>query len=220
MLKDVSDDGSNSIQACLCDSDLCNNKVSSAAAVNNVEKTNNDETEIPDTDKDDIQYVDDTDPLSRRGSVTTEPTLANTEKKLDNNDVGVEETPRAGGGFKVNIENSLFFSDDDEEDDNEDVENAAAGGGDNSGSEVRGLQCYSCGSLLSESKNCSEFDASDPDQRQLCAPDEACLMYTWTRSHSERGELDHHHTPLTLIFQQQSENASRQIFCWEQSPIL
>ena len=52
-----------------------------------------------------------------------------------------------------------------------------------------GLQCYSCGSLLDPDSRCDSFDRSDPGQVQTCGREEACMMYTWSKSDTETATL-------------------------------
>jgi len=52
-----------------------------------------------------------------------------------------------------------------------------------------GLQCYSCGSLLNPDKECDKFDATNSTQSQTCLKGEACLMYTWSKSSSQKATL-------------------------------
>ena len=51
-----------------------------------------------------------------------------------------------------------------------------------------GLQCYSCGSLLNPASDCQEFSRTEPGQVQTCLQDEACLLYSWNKSHTEVGK--------------------------------
>ena len=160
-MRDISDDGSGTIRACLCDSDLCNNKV--------ILNTNNDGTETERKFQSVRPTTTTTSTTTMRG-ITTLPILAEIVQKSEIiNDVGIEETPRRGAGFKVNLGNSLFLDSDKNSNDN------------------KSLRCYSCGSLLSPDKNCTQFNSSDPAQVQTCSADEACLMYTWFKSSTEKG---------------------------------
>ena len=52
-----------------------------------------------------------------------------------------------------------------------------------------GLRCYSCGSLLNPNKKCDTFNREDKNQVQTCLKDEACLMYSWTKSSTQTGEI-------------------------------
>ncbi len=50
-----------------------------------------------------------------------------------------------------------------------------------------GLNCFSCGSLLDPSRKCDKFDATNPEQVQVCGRNEACLLYRWKKSNQETG---------------------------------
>lgn len=140
--------------------------------------------QIDELDNDD--HIQSVDASTTKGSVTTTPTVAKIVKKFpsEDNDVGIDETPRSSGGFKVSLDNSLFFDDDDTGVGNDDVDDTDVGNDD-----VPALRCYSCGSLLSGNQNCTQFNATDPRQIQFCKPDEACLMYSWSKSDTQRGNL-------------------------------
>ena len=51
------------------------------------------------------------------------------------------------------------------------------------------LKCFSCGSLLGASSNCTDFNPSDPNQVQVCGVNEACLLYKWKKSATETAVL-------------------------------
>ena len=51
------------------------------------------------------------------------------------------------------------------------------------------LKCFSCGSLLSQVGNCTEFNPSNPGQVQTCGTNEACLLYTYKKSEGETAVL-------------------------------
>ena len=158
MLQDITDEGTGGILACLCDSDLCNNKVIDDTAANN-----NDDKESIESTTTTIQ------------SITTLPILEEIVKKSDlDNAVGVQEVPRSlGAGFRVELDdNSLFF----DKDKNGNIDK-----------DLQQLRCYSCGSLLSADKTCTRFNSSDPSQIQNCNSDEACLMYSWNKSQTQKG---------------------------------
>lgn len=162
-MRDITDDGSGSIQACLCDSDLCNDKV--------IVDTNSDydKGEIPNKER--LQSTTLSTTTTAR-SITTLPILAEIIKKPSiSNDVGVQEVPRSGSGFQVEIDNSLFPETDDKLSD-------------------KSLSCFSCGSLFSSvDDGCTQFNASDPTQIQKCKDDEACLMYTWNKSDTQKATV-------------------------------
>ena len=50
-----------------------------------------------------------------------------------------------------------------------------------------GLRCFSCGSLLDPNRQCDAFNPKDVTQVQTCGHDEACLLYTWKKSNTEKG---------------------------------
>jgi len=51
------------------------------------------------------------------------------------------------------------------------------------------LKCFSCGSLLGATSNCTDFNPSDPKQVQVCGVNEACLLYKWKKSSTETAVL-------------------------------
>ena len=51
------------------------------------------------------------------------------------------------------------------------------------------LKCFSCGSLLGATSNCTDFNPSDPKQVQVCGVNEACLLYKWKKSATETAVL-------------------------------
>ena len=159
MLQDITDEGTGGILACLCDSDLCNNKV------------------IADTDNLDVDKESIESSTTTILSITTLPILEEFVKKSDiDNSVGVQEVPRSSGaGFRIELDDNSLFVDKDK---------TAI-----TDSRPSQLRCYSCGSLLSADKTCTQFNSSDPSQIQSCNSDEACLMYSWNKSHTQKGKF-------------------------------
>ena len=91
-LKDITDDGTGSIQACLCHTPLCNTQVS-----------------------DDIEQVDQLQTTTKKSLITTVPILQVIRKKPEIvNQVGIEERPRASEGFKVSLDTSQLLAGDSE----------------------------------------------------------------------------------------------------------
>ena len=156
VLEDISEDGSGAIRACLCQRDMCNSR--------------------------DTEYTSgDTGDSVSSSPVTTLPILAQIVQKPSpqkppavNTAAGgghlqdLQERPRAGAGFRVNLDtgNSLQLEEEELE-----------GGG-------AGLRCYSCGSLLSPAAAdppCSASNSSWRGEVRSCGPGQACLLYTWAR---------------------------------------
>ena len=55
----------------------------------------------------------------------------------------------------------------------------------------RSVKCYSCGSLFNrDTPNCPQFDNQNETQRATCKPGEACLLYEWRKSKTERGKTE------------------------------
>ena len=147
-MKDITDDQTGSIQACLCETELCN--------------------EENDREKSGVESLQTT---TKKSLITTPPISGEIVRKSEmiNTVLDIEETPRAGGGFKVSLDTSQALEDDPEVPGEPQAE---------------GLSCYSCGSLLSPDQTCPSFDPSSSQQIAVCGPGEACLLYTWSRSQS------------------------------------
>ena len=100
---------------------------------------------------------------------TTPQSIASTVSKVIENipkaTKEIKETPRKGHGLRVPSDEFESFE-----------------------SNQQKLECYSCGSLLFPDKQCKIFNTSDPLQTQTCLDDEACLMYSWKKSNSDRGK--------------------------------
>ena len=77
----------------------------------------------------------------------------------------IPESPRQGHGLKVPADEFEFLH-----------------------SAEQKLECYSCGSLLFPDQQCDQFNASDPSQIEVCEAGEACLLYSWEKYNSERGD--------------------------------
>ena len=159
MLEDISEDGSGAIRACLCQRDMCNTG------------------DTGDTD------TGDTGASVPSSPVTTLPILAQIVQKpspqppqavnIVNTAAGVghledlQEKPRTGPGFRVNLDTGNFLQLEEEEQE---------GGA--------GLRCYSCGSLLAPAAAdppCSASNSSWRGEVRSCGPGQACLLYTWAR---------------------------------------
>ena len=152
MLEDISEDGSGAIRACLCQRDMCNSG--------------------------DTGDTGDSVPSS---PVTTLPILAQIVQKPSpqpplavNTAAGgghlqdLQERPRAGAGFRVNLDTGNFLQLE---------EKLEQEGG-------VGLRCYSCGSLLAPAAAdppCSASNSSWRGEVRSCGPGQACLLYTWAR---------------------------------------
>ena len=98
-MKDITDDGTGTIEACLCDSHLCNDV----------------------TRRDDIEKLEEgqlEQPTTKAGLVTTPEILTVIGKRNEStNRVVVEETPRKSGGFKVSLDTSQLLEEDAESED-------------------------------------------------------------------------------------------------------
>ena len=155
VLEDISEDGSGAIRACLCQRDMCN--------------------------------AGDTGDTVPSSPVTTLPILAQIVQKpppavstvntaAGGGHLHLQERPRAGAGFRVNLDtgNSLQL----EEEPEEQLEGEQLEGG------GAGLRCYSCGSLLAPAAAdppCSASNSSWRGEVRSCGPGQACLLYTWAR---------------------------------------
>ena len=165
VLEDISEDGSGAIRACLCQRDMCNSG----------------DTGDPDTgDSGDSGDTGDTGDSVPSSPVTTLPILAQIVQKPSpqpppavNTAAGgghlqdLQERPRAGAGFRVNLDTGNFLQ----------LEEELEEGG-------AGLRCYSCGSLLAPAAAdppCSASNSSWRGEVRSCGPGQACLLYTWAR---------------------------------------
>ena len=94
----MTEDGSAGIRACLCDSDLCNNKT-----LPDIGPANN-------THKETIHSAAASSSTTMK-SITTLPILAEIDKSPPTNNIP-QEVPRASGGFKVDFDNSFLSAED------------------------------------------------------------------------------------------------------------
>ena len=169
MLEDISEDGSGAIRACLCQRDMCNSG---------------------DTDTGDTE-----DSVVPSSPVTTLPILAQIVQKPSpqpppalNTAAGgahlqdlqdlqdLQERPRAGAGFRVNLDTGNLLQPEEQLEEEELKEQLEEGGA--------GLRCYSCGSLLAPAAAdppCSASNSSWRGEVRSCGPGQACLLYTWAR---------------------------------------
>ena len=173
VLEDISEDGSGAIRACLCQRDMCN---------------------TGDTgDSGDTGDTGDTGDSVPSSPVTTLPILAQIVQKPPpavntvNTAAGgghlpdlqdLQERPRAGAGFRVNLDTGNFLQLEEEQLEGElkaDKQEQEGGAG---------LRCYSCGSLLAPAAAdppCSASNSSWRGEVRSCGPGQACLLYTWAR---------------------------------------
>ena len=172
-MKDITDDQTGSIQACLCETELCNND-------HDVELQSQGEILSEENDREE-SGVESLLTTTKRSLLTTLPILGEIVKKSEiiNTALDIEETPRTGTGFKVSLDTSQSLEDD----------LAEAEGGEEE--EEGGVRCYSCGSLLSPDQSCPTFDPQSREQIARCGPGEACLLYTWARSHARSATIRH-----------------------------
>ena len=175
-MKDITDDQTGSIQACLCETELCNND-------HHVELQSEGEILAEENDEEE-SGVESVLTTTKRSLLTTLPILGEIVKKSEiiNTELDIEETPRAGAGFKVSLDTSQSLEDDLAEAEQEEGEGEGEEGG---------VRCYSCGSLLSPDQSCPTFDPQAREQIVRCGPGEACLLYTWARSHSQSATIRH-----------------------------
>ena len=101
-LRDITEDGSAGIRACLCDSDLCNNKT-----LPDISHANNGHKEA-------IQSVAALSSSTTMRGITTLPILAEIVNKSPPPNKVLQEVPRSSGGFKVDFDNSFDTFDVDE----------------------------------------------------------------------------------------------------------
>ena len=101
-MRDITEDGSAAIRACLCDSDLCNNKM-----LPDISHANN-------ADNETIHSAAESSSTTIRG-ITTLPILAEIVNKSAPPNKVLQEVARASGGFKVDFDNSFDNFDVDED---------------------------------------------------------------------------------------------------------
>ena len=152
---DISEGGSQS-EACLCDSDLCNDRDSSGESIQPdqpVHSTVSDENSIKTiTSRPSPQPIVSrtSEPMKRKPAAVTQPPqiITRDRKPVET----TQTTPRHQSYEEVQAR-----------------------------ADSPGLQCFTCGSLLEPDKEC-RFNPSDPGQRRTCGPGEACLYYSWRSS--------------------------------------
>ena len=153
-MKDITDDNTGSIEACLCETELCNKDDADLQPRGEISSEENDGV------KSDVEPLQTT---TKRSLITTLPILGEIVKKseiINTVDTVVEETPRAGAGFKVSLDTAQSLEDDlgvDEDEDDGDE-----------GDKDEGILCYSCGSLLSPDQTCPTFEPGSSDQIARC----------------------------------------------------
>ena len=170
-LRDITDDNSGSVLACLCESDLCNQLQHQGNKDRH--NTTTEEAIQPIIDNQGQKEIKTENSKPFVIIRTTQAPIVSPESESVTNvkpTKEIQESPRQGHGLKVPA------------DEFESLHSA-----------VQELECYSCGSLLFPDQQCEQFNASDPSQRETCQQDEACLFYSWKKSNSERGEtIDKH----------------------------
>ena len=153
-ITDISEGGTQS-EACLCDSDLCNDGDSGGESFYNEEDTStslSDQNSIKKFSSPTTQA-----PIRRNPTVVTPPPTQAPAQIITRDRKPVQTTSRYN-----NFEEEALVSVPDFPD-------------------SPGLQCFTCGSLLEPDKVC-DFNPSDPGQRKTCGPGEACLFYSWRSS--------------------------------------
>ena len=169
-LQDITDDNSGSVVACLCQSDLCNqlqhkeNKEAGPTIIDNQQqreiKTKNSKPFV-------VIRTTQASIVSPEKSTISPESLTISPESITNvkSTKEIAESPRQGHGLKVPADefDSLHL-------------------------EEQKLECYSCGSLLFPDQQCEQFNASDPSQIEVCEDGEACLLYSWEKYNSERGD--------------------------------
>ena len=156
VLEDISEDGSGAIRACLCQRDMCNSGDTGDTGDSGDSVPSSPVTTLPIL----AQIV------QKPPAVNTVNTAAGGGHLQDLQDL--RERPRAGAGFRVNLDtgNSLQLEE-------EELEEGGSG-----------LRCYSCGSLLAPAAAdppCSASNSSWRGEVRSCGPGQACLLYTWAR---------------------------------------
>ena len=156
-ITDISEDGSQS-EACLCDSDLCNEGDSGAESFETGDDTlvsdqNSINTFSRPTTQAPITRRPEPEPIRRKPAAVTptQPTQIITRDRKP------AQTTSSYNNFEEAQVSVPDFPD------------------------SPGLQCFTCGSLLEPDKAC-DFNPSDPGQRKTCGPGEACLFYSWRSS--------------------------------------
>ena len=142
-ITDISEDGSQS-EACLCDSDLCNEGDNSFQG--------DDTASVSDQNPEKISRPTTVAPITRRpkpvrrkpGAVTPAPSQATTQ--IITRDRKPVQTTSSYNNYEE--EARVIVPD---------------------FPDSPGLQCFTCGSLLEPDKEC-DFDPSDPGQRKTCGP--------------------------------------------------
>ena len=170
-VKDISEDASAQVEACFCDSDLCNDNTGSAGAFINNQPRYDDElinsapiiatttsTRRPIIQRQPAVSSSTTPSPRRRVETVTEPDpvsiiglTSTTQKNFIFNDITQKQTPLINPNLP----------------------------------DKPGLQCFSCGSLFNPDSTCDQFDQSNPSQIQTCKTGEACLYYSWLVSPGE-----------------------------------
>ena len=104
-MKDITDDQTGSIQACLCETELCNNDDVELQPEGEILSEENDREE---------SGVESLLTTTKRSLLTTLPILGEIVKKSEiiNTALDIEETPRTGTGFKVSLDTSQSLEDD------------------------------------------------------------------------------------------------------------
>ena len=98
-MKDITDDQTGSIQACLCETELCNNDDVELQPPGEIWSEEND------GEKSGVESLQTT---TKRTLITTLPILGEIVRKSEmiNTVLDIEETPRTGAGFKVSLDTS------------------------------------------------------------------------------------------------------------------
>ena len=107
-MKDITDDQTGSIQACLCETELCNND-------HDAQLQSQAQGEIfPEENDGEKSGVGSLVTTTTRSLLTTLPILGEIVKKSEiiNTALDIEETPRTGVGFKVSLDTSQSLEDD------------------------------------------------------------------------------------------------------------
>ena len=101
-MKDITDDQTGSIQACLCETELCNND-------HDAQLQSQAQGEIfPEENDGEKSGVGSLVTTTTRSLLTTLPILG----EIINTALDIEETPRTGVGFKVSLDTSQSLEDD------------------------------------------------------------------------------------------------------------
>ena len=99
-MKDITDDQTGSIQACLCETELCNSDQDVELQLQSSGEILSEEN---DGGKSGVESLQTT---TKRSLLTTLPILGEIVKKSEiiNTPLDIEETPRTGAGFKVSLD--------------------------------------------------------------------------------------------------------------------